>query len=110
MKNYFYFLLLMIGLGFGLSSVAQSTPSKMGASNDIVDLAIYPNPVSNGKITITSNKNQTKQVEIYDVLGKKILSNYLFGKELNISKLTPGIYILRIKEGNNTATRKLVVR
>ena len=49
-------------------------------------------------------------IEIFDVLGKKIYSTSLFGKELNISKLTPGIYILKIKENNSSATRKLVVR
>lgn len=110
MKNYFYFIFLMIALGFGLVGVAQTLPLKIGASNDITDLVIYPNPVSNGKIYITTKHNLTKQVEIYDVLGKKILSSSLFGKELNISRLTPGIYILKIKEGVQSETRKLVVR
>ena len=112
MKNYFYILFLLIGLGFGATSYAQTDPSKTSTSTsgDIFDLSIYPNPVSNGKIYITTHENLTKDIQIYDVLGKKVLSTSLFGKELNISKLTAGIYILKIKEGNNSATRKLVVR
>lgn len=110
MKNYFYILFLMIGLGFSTTSYAQKDPNKISKSETINDLAIYPNPVSNGKIYITTKENLTKYIEIYDVLGKKILSNTLFGKELNISKLSPGIYILKIKEGLSSATRKLVVR
>ena len=112
MKNYFYFLFLLIGLGFGGTSYAQIEPSKISASpsEGIIDLSIYPNPVSNGKIYITTQQNLTKEIQIYDVLGKKIINASLFGKELNIAKLTPGIYILKIKEGNNSATRKLVVR
>lgn len=115
MKNYFYILFIMIGLGFGVSGYAQtgaetSKTPLTSTSDGIHDLSIYPNPVSNGKIYITTKKNQTKDIEIYDVLGKKILATSLFGKELNISKLTPGIYILKIKEGSNSATRKLVVR
>ncbi len=110
MKNYLFILLLMIFLGFGGSVSAQTAPSKMSTSNDIMDLVIYPNPVNNGKIYITTKQNLSKLVEIYDVLGKKIVSNALFGKELNISRLTPGIYILKIQEGTNSATRKLVVR
>lgn len=112
MKNYFYILFLTICLGFGATSHAQINASKtsVSASEGIVDLSIYPNPVSNGKIYITTKENLSKEIEIYDVLGKKILSASLFGKELNISKLTPGIYILKIKEGSNSATRKLVVR
>jgi len=110
MKNYLFILVLILGLGFGATLSAQSLPSKMSTSNEITDLVIYPNPVSNGKIYITTKQNLSKQVEIYDVLGKKIVSNTLFGKELNISRLTPGIYILKIQEGTNSATRKLVVR
>lgn len=112
MKNYFYILSIILGLGFGATSYAQTDPSKssVSAQEGINDLSIYPNPVSNGKIYITTLKNLTKDIQIYDVLGKNVLSTSLFGKELNISKLTPGIYILKIKEGNNSATRKLVVR
>ncbi|WP_157491983.1 T9SS type A sorting domain-containing protein [Gelidibacter mesophilus] len=110
MKNYFYILFFIIGMGCGATSYAQIDPSKTSAAEGIVDLSIYPNPVSNGKIYITTKENLTKDVEIYDVLGKKILATSLFGKELNISKLTSGIYILKIKEGSNSATRKLVVK
>lgn len=113
MKNYFYILLLFFGLGMGVTSGYAQTNSfttSQPASGEIVDLSIYPNPVSNGKIYITTKKNSGLNIEIYDVLGKKILSASIFGKELNISKLTAGIYILKIKEGTSSATRKLVVR
>ena len=110
MKNYILFLI--IGLCFGTTTHAQIDPNKSISSKQegINDLSIYPNPVSNGKIYITTLQNLTKDIQIYDVLGKNVLSTSLFGKELNISKLTPGIYILKIKEGNSSATRKLVVR
>lgn len=112
MKNYFFILFLVFGLGFGAMGHAQIDPSKTAkvVTGDIVDLSIYPNPVSNGKIYITTKKNLTKAIEIYDVLGKKILVASLFGKELNISKLTSGIYILKITEGDSSSTRKLVVK
>ena len=112
MKNYFYILFFTIGLIFSAPAHAQlnTSPTNSNASDGITELSIYPNPVSNGKIYITTKENLTKDIEIFDVLGKKIISTSIFGKELNISKLTPGIYILKIKEANNSATRKLVVR
>jgi hypothetical protein len=82
----------------------------MQTSEDIAGLNIYPNPVSNGKIYITSTLNFAKEVNIYDVLGKKVVSRKLIGKELNITDLKPGVYILKIVENNFSATRKLVVR
>lgn len=79
-------------------------------TEDIAGLNIYPNPVSNGKIYITSSLNFTKQIAIYDVLGKKVVSRQLIGKELDINDLKPGVYILKIQENKLSATRKLVVR
>lgn len=112
MKNYYTILFFVMALCCGISSQAQTSLSKETASlsGEILELSIYPNPVSNGKIYITTKKNTSKKIEIYDVLGKKIISASLLGKELNISKLTEGIYILKIREGENSATRKLVVR
>lgn len=74
------------------------------------DLSVYPNPVSNGKLYVVTKNNFTKQVEIYNVLGKKIQSETLSGNELNITKIKPGIYIIKITENNITATRKLIVK
>jgi hypothetical protein len=96
-----------------LSFNAQAQESK-GASaakqESIEGLNIYPNPVSTGRIYITSKSTQNKEVEIFDVLGKKILQATISSKELNISALTPGVYIIKIKEGDATATRKLIVK
>jgi hypothetical protein len=76
----------------------------------IEGLSFYPNPVSNGKIYITSKSSLDKDIIIFDVLGKKVLQTTLNTKELNISSLSPGVYIIKIKEGEATATRKLIVK
>ncbi|OYQ37853.1 secretion protein [Flavobacterium cyanobacteriorum] len=103
-KKYFYITLLLFFL-FTLGAAAQE---KKGETID--GLTIYPNPVSTGRIYITSKSSLNKEVEIYDVLGKKILAATISAKELNISALTPGVYIIKVKEGEATATRKLIVK
>lgn len=107
-KNYFYIVLLSLCF-FSTAVVAQE--SKQG-SVAIEELSFYPNPVSNGKIYITSKTSQSKDIAIYDVLGKKVLQATLNvnAKELNIATLSPGVYIIKIKEGEATATRKLIVK
>lgn len=110
MKNYVSIFCLFALLNVSTVGYSQLAEPNISTPETIEDLAIYPNPVSNGKIFITSKQNLSKEIEIFDVLGKKIFTTSLLGKELNISKLTPGIYILKIKEGNSSATRKLVVR
>lgn len=111
-KKYFYITLLAFFL-FSLGAMAQenkglTAQAKTGES--IEGLNIYPNPVSTDRIYITTKYAQSKEVEIYDVLGKKIIHATITGKELNISALTPGVYIIKIKEGESTATRKLIVK
>jgi hypothetical protein len=66
--------------------------------------------VSTGKIYITSKSSMDKEVMIFDVLGKKVLQATLTAKELNIATLSPGVYIIKIREGEATATRKLIVK
>lgn len=76
--------------------------------NDIVGLRVYPNPAKN-TLFITSDSFEVKNIAIYDVLGKATLTAKVTNAPLNISSLTSGIYIVKITEGNKTATRKLVI-
>lgn len=97
-KNYFYTVLLFFTFILGASA------------QDGKELGFYPNPVSNGKIYITSKTSLEKEIIIFDVLGKKVFQQDTNAKEVNISTLSPGVYIIRIKEGDITATRKLIVK
>jgi len=108
-KNYFYIILLSLCF---LSTAVSAQESRQQSGATIEELSFYPNPVSNGKIYITSKSSQSKDIAIYDVLGKKVLQASLNvnAKELNIATLSPGVYIIKIKEGEATATRKLIVK
>lgn len=113
-QRYFLSLLMVCFLLFSNGVAAQSNSFPANSSNvqekPITGLSIYPNPVTGNKVFIASDKNQPKEIEVYNVLGKIVLSARLVGKELDVSDLTPGIYILKIREGNTQATRKLVVK
>lgn len=76
----------------------------------IEGLSLYPNPVSNGKVYITSKNDLDKEIIIFDVLGKKVLQTTLSSRELNVSNLTSGVYIIKINEKEASATRKLIIR
>jgi hypothetical protein len=110
-KNYFYITLFLVFF-FTLSLSAQEVKqqSKLQETTVIEGLNLYPNPVSNGKVYITSKNDLDKEVIIFDVLGKKALQTTISSRELNISNLSPGVYIIKINEGDATATRKLIVK
>jgi hypothetical protein len=66
--------------------------------------------VVNGKVYISTKEDLEKEITIFDVLGKKVLQTQLSSRELNVSSLSPGVYIIKINENQATATRKLIIR
>jgi Secretion system C-terminal sorting domain len=108
-KKYLYIVVLFFSL-FSLSTIAQENKPSKTQETTIEGLNFYPNPVSNGKIYITSKSSLDKEVSIFDVLGKRVFQSLLSSKELNIANISPGVYIIKIREGEATATRKLIVK
>ncbi|HRE77565.1 MAG TPA: T9SS type A sorting domain-containing protein [Flavobacterium sp.] len=111
-KNYFYTILLAVFLVSLTASAQENKPQQPNKTQEttIEGLSFYPNPVSNGKVYITSKSSLAKEVTIFDILGKVVLQSTINTKELNVSSLSPGIYMIKIKEGDATATRKLIIR
>jgi len=92
-----------------------TTPAELGLtlgtkSNTIAGLNVYPNPVTNGKLFITSDSGADKTVAIYDILGKLVINTTVTNDAVNVSGLNAGVYIVKITEAGNIATRKLIIR
>jgi hypothetical protein len=77
--------------------------------NDIAGLHVFPNPVTGGQFSVITDNNDVKNVVVYDVLGKQVLS-VTTHDSVNVSALNSGLYVVKITEAGKTATRKLVIR
>ena len=111
-KNYTYitFFALLFSLGVSAQDTKQSSLSSKTQEQQFENLNVYPNPVGNGHVYITSKTTAPKDIEIFDVLGKRVMDTTISSKELNVSSLSPGVYIIKIKEGDHRATRKLIIK
>ena len=78
--------------------------------NAIAGLNMYPNPVSQGTLYITSNSSEAKTVSVYDLLGKQVLNAKTSNNAVNVSSLTSGSYIVKITEEGKTDTKKLIIQ
>ncbi len=99
------FMIVSVGL------YAQDTIDINNLRNDeIVGFKLYPNPAIADVVYVTTQYNNLKEVRIYDVFGELVLTEKLSTKAINISRLSPGVYVVQVTENDKSITRKLVVK
>ena len=85
-------------------------PTVLGTNDvTVTDFSIYPNPAKNN-INIQSQNIPLTQVEIFNVLGQRILSLDFTGstsENIDISSLNSGMYLVKI---NDLTTQRLIVK
>ena len=86
-----------------------NTASVLLLSEDNNDVIIFPNPV-NTYLHINTKSNLFSQIEIFDSIGKKILSKELFENGIDISSFPKGIYFIKFFDIINTYTKKFIVQ
>jgi hypothetical protein len=83
----------------------------LGISSNIIDeFVIYPNPVKDGKVYIQTASESIKNIIIFDMSGKKVLSVQTHSKELNVSDMPTGVYLIKVEQDGNTAVQKLIIK
>ena len=75
-----------------------------------LELSIFPNPVSQGQITINSPITKTKNIIIYDINGRIVLEKTTNTNTVDVSLFKPGFYLLKVKINNQIQTSKLIIQ
>jgi beta-glucanase (GH16 family) len=85
--------------------VYQNTLGIAGEDENKVNLKVYPNPVAD-TLHIEAIQNIDK-VELFDLAGKRILSESAQTNQLDVTKLKAGLYILKVYSGGIVVNRKV---
>jgi bacillolysin len=99
------------------NSLETITPQGLEALAGLVDLEVYPNP-ANTEVTITSAvatspaDGSGSELVILDMLGREVYKTNNFGGNLtlNTKAFAAGTYLVKVNEGGNVMTKKLVVQ
>ena len=79
--------------------------------NSLLDtVSFFPNP-TNDNITIKNERQLNLSIEIFNVLGKKVLeteNSLLTEQSINLASLNSGVYLVQIKADGKSITKKLV--
>ena len=82
------------------------------STNDFenLNISIYPNPVDGNYVTIQTPINGVKEVEVFDILGKRVINTNLISDSLDISELNPGVYMVKVTVENQSKVSKLIIK
>jgi hypothetical protein len=75
-----------------------------------VNFDVFPNP-NDGTFTIRAGKDCEAYYEIFDQTGKLIQKGYMKGREktINLEDSLKGTFMIRITDGSNVSTNKIVL-
>ncbi len=118
MKKLYLIILLFTSFTFygqevgSTQSVDLNNPpeSQVLIEGEIEGFRMFPNPVTSGTLNIYTRNNRSKTVIIYDILGKQVYNRIISATSIDVSNIAKGVYILRVTEGENTSSRKLVIQ
>lgn len=84
---------------------------RLGVDENFTDqVQLYPNPLSNGVLTINTSVPGKKQVVVFDVLGKQLINTEISSNRIDLATLQAGVYLLRITQNDLTATKKVIIQ
>ncbi len=73
--------------------------------------AIYPNPATDKVVVLLNNANTNTQIQVLNALGQVVLTrtNLTEKNELNTESLSKGVYFVRVSNGKESSTSKLII-
>ncbi len=80
--------------------------SGLGTKGDMV--LISPNPIVNGTFKVNS-VDKIIRIALYDTSGKRVFTSHTGMKQIDISGLSKGLYIVQVQTKNDTAVEKVYI-
>jgi hypothetical protein len=89
-------------------SVSEDISTGLNDIETISKSNFYPNPATS-QLTFTNYKDLI-EITIYSLTGEMVLATKLTSKNLNVEILDAGIYFVKISDGEDVVTQKLIVQ
>jgi hypothetical protein len=82
---------------------ANCDPLSIDEGNDLNSFSLYPNPTTQDFIVEKSNKNPFEYIEIYDMLGTKLLKKDFNNQKsfITLREYSNGVYSVVLKDTDN---------
>ena len=91
-----------------VKDIYESTSLSINDNN--LHISIYPNPVSDGFINIVNHSNEPLDIEVFDLNGRKVISQKSVFDSIDVSVLSEGIYSLKLSRHGRSDIKKLIIK
>jgi len=85
-------------------------------SNNASQTVVYPNPANGSAyVKVSLSKNENVEISVMNLVGQVVKSTFANGNvgenniQVDLSGLNTGVYMVTVKAGNNSSTKKIVV-
>lgn len=68
--------------------------------------SLFPNPVND--FLIISSKEELQKVEIFNLLGKKVLNSFNVKNTIDVSSLSKSVYLVKLTSTKGVSTKKFI--
>ena len=92
------------------SSFNTSTLSSFDTGENTLNVEVYPNPAKHDLVYIVGGNHEPMDAKLYNLEGRLILSEEIKNNSINISKLSSGVYMLKIISNSKSKVVKLIVQ
>ena len=92
---------------FIFDDVEQTTTLSAGQIETDSGLKTYPNPVTD-VLNIYAGADEVSRVEVYNLMGQRVLQQDKNTNQINTAPLKEGLYIVKITVGDEVVLRKVV--
>lgn len=95
--------------------LCSTTAVPLGVQESTIqNFTLYPNP-NNGDFNVQFNSTSLENIElsVYDVRGRQIYlnsyaNNGFFNENIQLNNLQSGVYLVKVKDGKNEITKKII--
>ncbi len=98
----------MVSKNFSANADATILPLGLSDRTNENIFSVYPNPAKD-ILNVSGNGKNVDEVEVVDLTGKTLV-RILNSNKIDISSLKPSLYLVKIREGNSTTMKKVVVQ
>jgi hypothetical protein len=101
---------ILINSGGAITTLCSTVAIPEDTENPLFH--VFPNPSSGNFVVEFSNRIKKGEIEFYNIIGEKILSEKIINEskiKIKLNNILSGVYLIKVNDSGKIATKKIIV-